>query len=164
MRPDRVTRIAEFAYNALILAVAAVVWREASGLPPAPYDPLGPKSFPIWVCGGLILLAAAMLVRLACRRALGSAGHAMVIGLEGGAHAASPWSAGLTLLLAMAYAGALGSSAVPFVLATAVYLFAASAVLGPLHRRRIAVVAAFAIAAAAALDLLFRVVFKLDLA
>lgn len=163
MRPDRVTRVAEVLYIGLILAVAAAVWREAAELPPAPYDPLGPKSFPIWVCGGLIALAAAMIVQLAFGRTLGFAGQQMVVGLDEGAPARSVWTACLTLLLAIAYAGALGSRAIPFLPATAVYLFAASAVLGPLQRRHMAVCAAFAVAGALALDLLFRVVFKLDL-
>jgi hypothetical protein len=164
VRPDRVTRIAEIAYIVLIAAVPAVAWREASGLPPAPYDPLGPKSFPIWVCGGLIALAAAMLVRLAFRRTLGFTGQRMVLGLDGAAHRMSPWTAVLTFVLALAYAAALGTRAVQFLPATAVYLFASGVALGPLTRRRIAVVAALAILGAAAIDFLFRVVFKLDLA
>lgn len=164
MRPDRVTRIAEIAYIVLISAVAAVVWREASGLPPAPYDPLGPKSFPIWVCGGLIVLAAGMLVRLAFRRTLGFTGQRMVIGFDAAAHRLSPWTATLTFVLALAYAAALGTRAVQFMPATAVYLFASAAALGPLKRTRLAVVAAFAILGALVVDFLFRVVFKLDLA
>src|SRR5918993_2101965 len=49
MQESRTTRAAEIAYIALILALAAIVWREANRLPAAPYDPLGPKAFPIWV-------------------------------------------------------------------------------------------------------------------
>jgi hypothetical protein len=164
VRQDSVTRIAEIGYIVLILAVAAIVWREASPLPPAPYDPLGPRSFPMWVCCGLIALALAMLARLAFGRALGFTGQSMVLGLDAADHAQSPWVAGLTLVLAAAYVGLLGSRAVPFLPATAAYLFVASAVLGPLARKRMVVVAVFAIVSAAALDLLFRVVFKLDLA
>ena len=161
---DRITRTAEIAYIALILAVACIVWWQASLLPPAPYDPLGPKSFPIWVCYGLAALAAMMLMRLVFGKALGRAAQAMVTGLDGGAaHALSPWTAALTLLLAFAYAGALGIAKFPFLPVTAVYLFAAGAVLGPLTRGRLLAVAVFAVAAAFAVDLLFRVVFKLDL-
>ena len=58
MQQDGVTRAAEIAYIALILAVAGVVWREASTLPPAPYDPLGPKAFPIWVSYALAALGS----------------------------------------------------------------------------------------------------------
>ena len=39
-------RRAEIAYILLIVVVAAVTWRAARGLPPAPYDPLGPRPSP----------------------------------------------------------------------------------------------------------------------
>ena len=64
---DRVTRTAEIAYVVLILVIAGIVWHEASALPPAPYDPLGPKAFPIWVSYALAALGLAMLVRLFAR-------------------------------------------------------------------------------------------------
>ena len=82
MQPDRITRTAEIAYVVLILAVAGIVWREASALPPAPYDALGPKSFPIWVSYALAALGLAMLARLLLGRSLGRAAQAMVVGLE----------------------------------------------------------------------------------
>jgi hypothetical protein len=165
MQPNGVTRAAEIGYVVLILAVAGIVWREASALPPAPYDPLGPKSFPIWVSYGLAALGLAMLVRLLFGRALGSAAQAMVVGLEdlAGDHVRRPWVAVLTLALAFAYAAAL-SFRIGFLPATTVYLFLSGAVLGPFERRRILIVAAFALAAALVLDLAFRTVFKLDLA
>mgnify|MGYP003350727276 CR=1 FL=1 len=34
-------------------AISAVVWWESSKLAPAPFDPLGPKSFPMWTAGAL---------------------------------------------------------------------------------------------------------------
>ena len=161
---DRIRRTAEIAYMALIFAAAFVTWWQASLLPPAPYDPLGPKSFPIWVSCGLVALAAMMLARLLLGKALGRAAQAMVTGLDGEAeHTLRPWTAGLTLLLAFLYALALSLAKVSFLPATAVYLFAAGAVLGPLKRKRLLVMAVFAIAAAFAVDFLFRVVFKLDL-
>ena len=46
MQPSGITRAAEIAYVVLILAVAGIVWREASTLPPAPYDPLGTQDVP----------------------------------------------------------------------------------------------------------------------
>ena len=64
----------------LILAVAGLVWREASALPPAPYDPLGPKAFPIWVSYALAALGLAMLARLLLGRSLGRAAQSMVVG------------------------------------------------------------------------------------
>ena len=165
MQPDRITRTAEIAYVALILVVAAVVWRTASALPPAPYDPLGPKTFPIWVSYGLAALGLAMLVRLLSGRALGSAAQAMVIGLESaaGEHVRRPWVAIAFLVLAFAYATALSLRSIGFLPATAVYLFLSGVLLGPLERKRIAIVAVFAVGAAFALDLVFRTIFKLDL-
>lgn len=164
MQQDRITRRAEIAYIVLILAAAALVWREASLLPPAPYDALGPKSFPIWVSYGLAALAVAMLARAVLGKALGRAAQSMVTGLGGAAtHAPSPRAAALTLLLAFAYAAALSFRNIPFLPATAIYLFLACAVLGPITRKRLTVAALFAVAAAAALDLLFRTLFQLDL-
>jgi hypothetical protein len=140
------------------------VWREASLLPPAPYDALGPKSFPIWVSYGLATLALAMLVRVVLGKALGRAAQSMVSGLGGAAaHAPSPRVAALTLLLAFAYAAALSFRTIPFLPATAIYLFLACVVLGPVTRKRLIVALLFAVVAAVALDLLFRVLFKLDL-
>ncbi len=164
MQEDRGRRVAELAYIALILVVAVAVWREASLLRPAPYDPLGPKFFPTWVSYGLMALAAAMLLRLALGRKLGRAAQSMVTGIgDTASHAPSPWTAALTLLLGAAYAAAFGVRSIPFLPATAIYLFLAGAVLGPLERRRLGVLAVFAVAMAVALDFLFRGLFKLDL-
>jgi hypothetical protein len=164
VQQDRTTRSAEIAYIVLILAAAALVGREASLLPPAPYDPLGPKAFPLWVSYGLAALGAAMLARLVLGKALGRAAQSMVTGLDGvAAHAASPWVAMLTLLLAFAYAAALSFRSVPFLPATAIYLFLACVTLGSLTRKRLIAAAVFAVVAAVTLDLLFRVLFQLDL-
>jgi hypothetical protein len=164
MSQDLITRRAEIAYIVLILAIAGVIWREASGLPPAPYDPLGPKAFPIGVSFVLAALGLALLVRLVFGRSLGRAGQSMVVGLEAeGEHERRPWTAVLTIVLAFAYAVALSYRSIGFLPATAVYLFLAGVILGPLERRRVAEVACFAIVAAFVLDLLFRTLFKLDL-
>ncbi len=164
MSQDLITRRAEVAYVVLILTIAGVIWREASWLPPAPYDPLGPKSFPIGVSFVLTALGLAMLVRLFLGRALGRAAQSMVVGLETeGEHERRPWTAVLTLLLAFGYAAALSFRSVGFLPATAVYLFLSGVLLGPFEKRRIVEVACFAIVAALVLDFLFRTLFKLDL-
>jgi hypothetical protein len=165
MQQDGVTRAAEVAYIVLILAVAGIVWREASALPPAPYDALGPKAFPIWVSYGLATLGLSMLLWLLLGRSLGRAGQAMVVGLDdlAGEHVRRPWAAVLTLVLAFAYAVALSFRSVGFLPATAAYLFLSGVALGPLERRRVTTIAIFAVAAAFILDLLFRRIFKLDL-
>lgn len=161
---DPALRRAEAVYVALVLGVAGLIWQAARKLPPAPYDPLGPASFPLWVSYGLAALGLAMGVRLAFGLKLGRSMQSMVSGLDGAVtHVRKPWTAALTLLLAFAYAGALSFRAVPFMLATAVYLFAAGAILGAPERKRLGIVALFAIIAAIVLDLAFRRVFKLDL-
>ena len=103
MQPSGTTRAAEMAYIALILAVAGIVWREAGALPPAPYDPLGPKAFPIWVSYGLAALGVAMLARLLFGRSLGRASQALIVGLEDVTreHARRPWVAVATLVFAV---------------------------------------------------------------
>jgi hypothetical protein len=45
MQPSGTTRAAELAYIALILAVAGIVWREASTLPQRPTIPSDPRLF-----------------------------------------------------------------------------------------------------------------------
>ena len=69
----------------------------------------------------------------------------------------------VTLVFAFAYAAALSVRGVGFLPATAAYLLLSGIVLGPITRRRVAIVAAFAVMAAVVLDLLFRAIFKLDL-
>src|SRR5262245_57531879 len=154
VQPERITRTAEIAYIVLILAVAGIVWREARALPPAPYDALGPKSFPIWVSCALAALGGAMLVRLLFGRSLGSAAQPMVMGLEDaiGGRIRQPWVAAAILVLAFAYATALSFRGIGFLPATAVYLFASGIVLGPIARRRVLIVALFAVIAAVLLD------------
>ena len=166
MQSNGITRAAEIAYVVLILAVAGIVWREASALPPAPYDSLGPKSFPIWVSYGLggarpapCWCGSCSAARLAAPRRPWWWGSRTLIG----EHARRPWVAIATLILAFAYAAALSFRGLGFLPATAVYLFLSGVVLGPIERRRILIVAIFAVAAAILLDLVFRTIFKLDL-
>jgi hypothetical protein len=157
-------RRAEIAYVVLVLVAAGVTWREARRLPPAPYDPLGPGAFPVAVSLALALLGLAMLARLLVGRSLGGATMGMAMGLDAAAdHARRPWTAAGTLLLAFAYAGALSVRGIRFLPATAAYLFLSGLLLGPLEGRRMAKLAAFAAAAALLLDLLFRVLLRLDL-
>jgi hypothetical protein len=165
MQPSGATRVAEFSYVLLILAVAGIIWHAASALPPAPYDPLGPKTFPVWVSCGLIALGLVMLARLLFRRSLGQAAQSTVIGLEDaeGNHERRPWVAVLTLILAFAYAAGLSFRSIGFLPATAVYLFLSGVILGPIERRRVIIVAIFAVVAAVILDIAFRAIFKLDL-
>ena len=164
MTEERTTRVAEIAYIVLIMAIAGVFWHHANSLPPAPYDPLGPSFFPISVSIGLIALGMMMLLRLLFGRSLGQASQSMVVGLETSAeHEQRPITAVMTILLAICYAIAFAFQSITFLWATAVYLFLSGLVLGPMEIKRLAGVAAFAVVAAYLLDLLFRVVFQLDL-
>jgi hypothetical protein len=166
MQSTGITRAAEIAYIVVILAVAGIVWREASALPPAPYDSLGPKAFPIWVSCALAAIGLAMAVRLLLGRALGRAAQALVVGLEDvmGEGPRRLWVAAVTLILAFAYATTFSFRSIGFLPATAVYLFLSGLVLGPIERRRVLIVAVFAVLAAILLDLLFRMILKIDLA
>ena len=164
MPEDRVTRTAEIAYILLIFAIAGVIWHQASSLPPAPYDPMGPKFFPMSVSVVLGALGLVMLIKVLLGRSLGRAVQGMVVGLEASdAHTQRPMTAVLTILLAIGYAIAFNFSSIGFFPATAVYLFLSGLVLGPFEFKRVAGVAVFAGVAAYALDLLFRVLFQLDL-
>lgn len=162
MNEARAGKLAEIAYVVLVLGAAFLVWREARALPPAPYDPLGPGSFPLWVAAGLAALGLAMAAKLVAGRRLGEAAVSMLAQSDGD-HRRSPWTAALTLALAFGYALLLGSRQAPFVVATGLYLFAAGAVLGPPSPRRLGLVALVAAIAAFVLDLAFRQLFRLDL-
>ena len=164
MPEDRVTRLAEIAYIVLILAISGVIWQQASNLPPAPYDPMGPKFFPMSLSIALGILGVTMLVRVLLGRGLGRAVQSMVVGLEADSeNIQRPLTAVLTILLAIGYAISFSFASISFFSATLVYLFLAGVTLGEFERKRIAGVAVFAVIAAYALDLLFRVLFQLDL-
>jgi len=163
MQPGPLDRKAEIAYVVLILATAAAVWREAVSLPPAPYDALGPKAFPLWVSGAMAALGGIMLLRLFMGRSLGQSSQMMVPGLGDSNGASRPWIAFAVLALAFGYAAALTSRSVGFLTATAVYLFLSGITLGPGNRRGTIAAAVFAAVSALVLDVLFRRIFSLDL-
>jgi hypothetical protein len=157
-------RVADALYALALLAVAGVVLREAGKLAPAPFDPLGPKTFPAWICYGLIALALAMLARLAAGRDLGRAQHSMVLGLgQPTEHVRRPGMALALFGLTVAYATALSLRGVGFTAATAAYLLVSGLVLSRFERRQILPIAAASIVAAIILNLIFRRVFVLDL-
>lgn len=165
MPEGRVTRTAEVAYVVLIIAIAGVILQQAIQLPPAPYDPMGPKALPIGVAVGLGALGLIMLAKLLFGRGLSRTVQSMVVGLEadGAGHVRRPLTAVLIVLLAIAYAIAFNFPSIGFFRATTVYLFLSGLVLSRLEWRNVAGVAVFAVTAAYALDLLFRVLFQLDL-
>jgi hypothetical protein len=116
------------------------------------------------VSAALAALGLVMLARLLLGRSLGRAATSMVVGLDAATSGAGrPWTAAGIVLLAFGYAGALSFRGIGFLPATVAYLFLSGVLLGPIAGRRVAAVAAFAVAAALVLDLLFRVLFRLDL-
>jgi len=165
MERNSLARNAEIAYVVLILATAGVIWGEASALPPALYDALGPKAFPLGVSGAMALLGGIMLLRIFTGRSLGQSGQMMMPGLDEptSGHAWRPWIAVTVLVLAFCYAIALTSRSIGFLAATAAYLFSAGIVLGRPGQRRLVATAVFAVAAAVVLDTLFKRFFSLDL-
>jgi hypothetical protein len=167
MGEERTGRIADALYALALLLVSGLVWREAGRLSLAPFDPLGPKTFPLWIAGGLAGLALLMLARLASGRDLGRARQSMVFGLgdasEEAGHARKPLVALALFGLSLAYAAALGLRGLGFLLATGIYVFCAGALLGGFERRRLLPLAVLAVAVAVAADLVFRRLFALDL-
>jgi Tripartite tricarboxylate transporter TctB family len=160
----KAARIADAVYAIALLIVAGLVMNEADELAPAPFDLLGPKTFPIWISYGLIALALAMLARLAMGRDLGRAQQSMVLGLGDAAeHARRPWLALALFGLTVLYATAWSVRGLGFMIATAAYLMAAGLTLSRFERRRMVPMAAASVFAAVALDLIFRRVFVLDL-
>ena len=160
----RAARVSDAVYALALLVVAGAVLREAGTLAPAPFDPLGPKTFPVWICYGLIALALAMLARLAAGRDLGRAAQSMVLGLgEETAHARRPWAALALFGLTVAYATSLSVRGIGFMAATGAYLFLAGLTLIGFDRKQVLPIAGAALVAAVALDGIFRRVFALDL-
>jgi putative tricarboxylic transport membrane protein len=164
MTPRR-DRRADTVYAVALLIVAGIVLREAQKLPPAPFDPLGPGTVPIWICWGLIGLALAMLANLAFGRDLGRAQQSMVVGLGGddAEHRARPFVAITLFLMTAGYMAALSVRGIGFLVATGVYLFVSGALLSGFERRKLMPVAIVAAVMAVVLDLTFRRLFQLDL-
>jgi hypothetical protein len=164
MNATRAARIADALYAIALIVVAALVLREAGKLAPAPYDPLGPKSFPIWISYGLIGLALAMLAQLLAGRDLGRAQQSMVLGLdEGVEHIRRPWIAVALFGLTVAYAAALSVRGIGFMFATGGYLFLSGFLLSRFERKQAPWIVLGAVGAAVVLDYVFRKIFTLDL-
>jgi hypothetical protein len=157
---------ADFGFAIVTLGVCALTWREASNLPPALFDPLGPKTFPLWISGLLAALAVLILLRLALGRSIGASRTSLITGLgddPSATHRTRPGLAAATFLLTAAYAAALSVPGLRFAVATAGYVLALILTLGPRRRRDVMIAALVSVAGAGAIDLLFRVVFAVDL-
>lgn len=165
MPQSRSERLPDALYACALLGVAGIVMREAGTLAPAPFDPLGPKTFPLWICYGLIGLALLMLARLAMGLDLGRAQQSMVLGLEGGegGHARRPLLSLGLFGLTGAYAAALSLRGVGFLVATGLFIFLSGCLLSGFRRSKLVPVLGLAVGAALVTDLVFRRLFALDL-
>lgn len=107
------------------LAVAGVVWWEASALPPAPFDPLGPGTIPVWLCYVLAVLALVMLGRLALGLRIGQSTTTMIMGISGEApteYRLRPGLAVFSFVWTVAYTAVLTFTPLGFLAATIVYM------------------------------------------
>lgn len=157
---------ADLGFAVAVLVICAFTWREADRLQPALFDPLGPKSFPIWICAILAGLAVLMLVRMALGKAIGASRTSLITGLgddPDATHAARPGLAVATFAITAAYAAALSVPGLKFVVATAAYIAAMILALGPRRPRDLVLAGVVAAGGGLAVDLLFRVVFAVDL-
>jgi hypothetical protein len=126
MAPERPNeRRADAVLGVAMLAVAALTWWEARKLPPAPFDPLGPKSFPIWLGGLLAALAIVLLARLALGLAVGRSTTSLVLGVGGEApveYRLRPGLAVFAFAATVVYAAVLTFTAVSFLYSTIAYM------------------------------------------
>src|SRR5262245_8974267 len=78
---QRRERLADLGLALVMMVISAVVWWEASKLAPAPFDPLGPKSFPMWIAGALGLLSLAAVIIILCGKSVGRSETSMILGI-----------------------------------------------------------------------------------
>ena len=162
---DGGSRRRDAAFALAVLALASVVWREARHAPPALYDPLGPGTLPIWVCGALAALALVVLVRAALSMKIGQSAQSLILGIGEAApddYALRPGLAAFSLLATLAYVAAL-TVPVSFLWSTVGFLAALGVAMGDRSRRHVAIAVAVALAGGFAVDALFRKVFTVDL-
>lgn len=130
MEPDTTkSRRADATLGVAMLAVALLIWWEARKLPPSPFDPLGPKSFPIWLSYALAALSIVLLVRVALGLRVGQSTVSLVLGVGGDAPAEyrlRPGLAAFVFACTLAYAAVLTFTPLSFLWSTIAYM----AVLG----------------------------------
>jgi hypothetical protein len=147
-------------------AVSAAVWWEASKLAPAPFDPLGPKSFPMWIAGALGLLSLLAIVLLLCGKYLGRSDTSLILGIGDDAptdYALRPGLAVAASILTALYVAALTVTSAGFLWATIAYIGALGWVMSDRTPRHTLIAAAVAVVAGSAITVLFTKIFILDL-
>lgn len=160
------SRRTDFIFAVTILVVAGITWWEATKLAPAPFDSLGPKTIPIAICIGLVGLALLMLLRLAIGAAIGASKTSLILGLGDdptATHRTRPWLAVLTYAITTGYVVALSLPGISFLIATVGYIAALVIALGERRPRDLALAGIVAVVGGAAIDVLFRTIFGVDL-
>lgn len=146
--------------------VSAVVWWEASKLAPAPFDPLGPKSFPMWIATALGLLSVAAIVFILGGRALGRSETSLILGIGGEAptdYALRPGLAVATSVLTTVYVAVLTFTGIGFLWTTVAYIGVLGWFMSDRTPRHNVIAAVIAVAAGGGITLLFTKIFILDL-
>lgn len=146
--------------------ISVVVWWEASKLAPAPFDPLGPKSFPMWIAGALGLLSVVSILIILAGRALGRSETSLILGIGDDAptdYALRPGLAVASAILTVIYVAALTFTGVGFLWATIAYIGVLGWIMSdrtPRHNLTAAIIAAVA---GGGITYLFTKIFILDL-
>jgi putative tricarboxylic transport membrane protein len=149
-------KLPDLVFGLVVLALAGFVWREAAGLPPSPYDPLGPGSFPRALCIGLGLLSVAMIVRTLMRLTVADAETSFIMGPADGTPGPRRFWLALGLGLATAaYAGLLILADLDFRLVTIVYIAGLGFALSRRRRQDIFTAIAVGVVMGFGLDWLF---------
>jgi len=159
-------RRADAVLGLAMLAVAALTWWEARKLPPAPFDPLGPKTFPIWLSGVLAALALVLLARLALGLRVGRSATSLVLGVGGEGPAEYRLRPGLaifTFAWTVAYAAVLTFTPVSFLYSTIAYMAALGWAMSDRSPRQAAIAAAVAVIGGAAIHFTFTRIFVVAL-
>lgn len=147
-------------------AISAVVWWESSKLAPAPFDPLGPKSFPMWTAGALGLLSVVAIIIILCGRALGRSDTSLILGIGDDTptdYALRPGLAVAASTLTVAYVAILTFTPIGFMWATIAYIGALGWTMSDRTPRHNLIAAVTAVVAGVGITLLFTKIFVLDL-
>lgn len=162
----RRARIADAVFALAMLAVAGTVWREASRLPPALFDPLGPKSVPMAICALLAALSLVLLVRTLLGLKVGSAATSLILGIGDAPPTEYRLRPGLALgtyLLTGLYILALSLPGIPFLWATVAYLAILGVAMSDRTRKQVTGALLLAAIGGFAVDFIFRRIFVVDL-
>jgi hypothetical protein len=155
-KPQATLKTPDLVFGLVILAFAGFVWREAAGLPPSPYDPLGPGSFPRALCVGLALVAVAIIVRTLAGLAVADSETSFIMVAGNGEPAPQRplLAVGLGLATAL-YAGLLTLADVDFRLITILYITGLGIALSRRRPRDVATAVAVGVVLGFALEFLF---------